>query len=155
MLLKLCKKCVYFYTSYSNCVNIHGYCSSSIYYLLISRSLHFFSLFSRLNKLSNFSSPHLLLFSQMHTNTSTQTNQHKDTLAKKKKKNTHTQRYTNTPIHKQTQTGKQQRDRSVLIKTINARLEQSELVGLTWSELVGLAWSELVGMGLAWSTLES
>ena len=74
--------------SYSNRVNIHGYCSSSIYYFInCTFAPFFFSLFSVLNKLSNFSSPHLLLFPQMHTNT---------------------------PTHKQTHTDKQQRDRSVL-----------------------------------------
>ena len=70
--------------------------------LLISRSLLFFSLFFGLNKLSN--SPLLIFFfflrctqtqTHPHTNTSIQTNQHRDTLAKKK-----TQRYTNT--HTQT-----------------------------------------------------
>ena len=113
---------------------------------------------------------------QRNTNTSTQTNQYRDTLAQKKKK---TQRNTNTPIHKQTQTNKQQRDRSMLIGTIDAWsgtigacgscligargyrsclirmigawLEQSKLVGLAWSKLMGLAWLELVSMGLALS----
>ena len=122
MLLKLCKKCVYFYTSYSNCVNIHGYCSSSIYYLLISRSLHFFSLFSRLNKLSNFSSPHLLLFSQMHTNTSTQTNQHKDTLAKNKIK-----KHGDTQIHPHTNKPKRKNN-----KETNRCL--SEWLMLDWND---------------------
>ena len=72
--------------------------------LLISCSLLFFSLFFGLNKLSN--SPLLIFFfflrctqtqtqTHPHTNTSIQTNQHRDTLAKKK-----TQRYTNT--HTQT-----------------------------------------------------
>ena len=80
--------------------------------LLISRSLLFFFFFFVLNKLSTFSSPHLFLFSQMHTNTSTQTNQQKDTLAQKKKKKKH--RYTNAPTHKQIHMDKQQRDKLVL-----------------------------------------
>ena len=67
----------------------------------------------------------------MHTNTSTQTNQHRDTLAQKKKK---TQRYTNTPTHKQTHTDKQQRDKSVLIGTIGAR--GSCLIGARGSHLI-------------------
>ena len=53
-------------------------------------------------------------------NTSTQTNEHRDTLAQKKKKKKNTERYTNTPTHKQTQTNKQQRGRSVLIRMIGA-----------------------------------
>ena len=87
--------------------------------LFISCSLPFFSLFSVLNKHSNFSSPHLLLFPQMHTNTNTPTHKHIHT------KNS-TQRYTCSKK-------KKKKDRS------------SELVGLAWSELVGmdLAWSEL------------
>ena len=88
--------------------------------LFISCSLPFFSLFSVLNKHSNFSSPHLLLFPQMHTNTNTLTHKHIHT------KNS-TQRYTCSKKKKK------KKDRS------------SELVGLAWSELVGmdLAWSEL------------
>ena len=93
--------------------------------------LLFFPFFSVLNKLSNFSSPHLLLFPQMHTNTSTQ----RYTCSKKKKK---TLKYTNTPTHKQTQMDKQQRDRSVLIGTIGAC--GSEL-GRSWSDLI---WSDLI-----------
>ena len=63
-----------------------------------------------LNKLSNFFSPYLLLFPQMHTNTPT----HKHIHTEKS-----TQRYTcskkkKTQIHKQTHTDKQQRDRLVL-----------------------------------------
>ena len=62
--------------------------------LFISCSLPFFSLFSVLNKHSNFSSPHLLLFPQMHTNTNTPTHKHihtknstqRYTCSKKKKK---------------------------------------------------------------------
>ena len=89
--------------------------------LFISRSLPFFSLFSVLNKHSNFSSPHLLLFPQMHTNTNTNTPTHKHIHTKNS-----TQRYTCSKK-------KKKKDRS------------SELVGLAWSELVGmdLAWSEL------------
>ena len=60
---------------------------------------------------------------KINPNTSTQTNLHRDTLAKKKK---------NT-------------ERLELMGTISAWLE--------WSKLVGLAWSELNGMGLSWSML--
>ena len=99
--------------SYSNRVNIHGYCSSSIYYFInCTFAPFFFSLFFVLNKLSNFSSPHLLLFPQMHTNTPTHKHIHTEIHLLKKKKKKH--RYTNTPTHKQTHTDKQQRDRSVL-----------------------------------------
>ena len=69
----------------------------------------------------------------MHTNTSSQKNQHRDILAKKKK--TQTEKQTN-PNEKTTK------------ETDRCLSERSELVGLAWSELVGLAWSELVGMGL-------
>ena len=51
-------------------------------------------------------------FPQMHTNTSSQKNQHRDILAKNNNKK---KRYTNTPTHRQTQTEKQKRDRSVLV----------------------------------------
>ena len=54
----------------------------------------------------------------MHINTSSQKNQHRDILAKKKKE-----------IHKQTQTEKQKRDRSVLIGMIGARGYGSCLIG--------------------------
>ena len=108
--------------------------------LLISRSLLFFSLFSVLNKLSNFSSPHLLLFPQMHTNTPTNKHIHIDkstqryTCSKKKKKNTNTQTHPHT--NKPTRTNNKETN-WCLIGTIGAWLEQLELVGM------GLAWSEL------------
>ena len=94
---------------------------------------------------TNSVTSHLLIFffflrcRQTHPNinTSTQTNQHKDTLAPKKKK---THRYTNTHTHAQTNPHRQTTKRQ-----IGAWLERSELMGL--------AWSELVGMGLAWSEL--
>ena len=62
----------------------------------------------------------------MHTNTSSQKNQHRDILAKKKKKNPNGK--TNKPKRKNK-------------KETNRCLSER-------SELVGLAWSELVGMGL-------
>ena len=105
--------------SYSNCVNIHGYCSSLIYYFINFTFALFFSLSSLCSTNSVTSSLLIFFFflkctqtqTHTHTNTSTQKTQHRDTLAQKKKK----------------------KDRS------------SELVGLAWSELVGmdLAWSEL------------
>ena len=108
--LKLCKN-VYISTRATVTVEIYTATVARPFIILfISRSLHFFSLFSVLNKLNNFFSPHLLLFPQMHTNTPTQKNQHRDTLAQKNKNKIE--------IHKQTQTHKQQRDRSVLIGTI-------------------------------------
>ena len=147
--------------------------------LLISCWLLFFSLFSMLNKLSNFS-PYLLLFPQMHTNTPIHKHIHTDKSIQRytcSKKKTH--RNTNTPTHKQTQTDKQQRDRSLLIGTIDAwsgmigargscligargsHLVEARgygfcLIGMigAWleqSKLVGLAWSKL--MGLAWLEL--
>ena len=115
VLLKLCKN-VYISTRATVTVEIYTVTVARPFIILfISRSLPFFSLFSvlnKLNKLSNFSSPHLLLFPQVHTNTNTPTHKHIHT-----KKST--QRYTcskkkKIEIHKQTQTHKQQRDRSVL-----------------------------------------
>ena len=116
--------------------------------LLISCSLLFFSLFFGLNKLSN--SPLLIFFfflrwtqtqTHPHTNTSIQTNQHRDTLAKKKNTKIHKHPYTNRPKWTNNK------------ETNWCLSEWSELVGLAWSELVGLAWSKLMGMGLAWSEL--
>ena len=103
--------------------------------LLISRSLLFFSLFSVLNKLSNFSSPHLLLFPQIHT----QTHPHRQInteihLLKKKKKKKHRDTQTHPHTNKPKRTNNKETDRCL-------------------SELMGLAWSELVGMGHAWSEL--
>ena len=115
-----------------------------------------------LNKLNNFSSPHLLLFPQMHTNTLTNKHIHAEkskqryTCSKKKKKNTKIHKHTHTQTNPYGQTTKRQigasRNDRCLICTW---LERLELVGLVWLELVGmgLAWSELVGMGLAWSKL--
>ena len=106
--------------SYSNRVNIHGYCSSSIYYFInCTFAPFFFSLFSVLNKLSNFSSPHLLLFPQMHTNTPTHKHIHTEiNLLKKKKKNTDTQTHPHT--NKPTQTNNKEIDQC-LTGTIKAR----------------------------------
>ena len=76
-----------FYISLSKTVYIYTFTAVTVHIvivdvyliiLLISHSHLFFSLFSVHNKLSDFSSPHLL-FPQIHTNTSTQTNQHKYT----------------------------------------------------------------------------
>ena len=122
--------------------------------LLLSRLHLFFSLFSVHNKLSNFSSPHLL-FPQMHTNTSTHKHIHIDkstqryTCSKKHTHtHTHTHRYTNTPTHKQTHTNKQQRDRLVLDRcltgTIGARGYGSCLIeSREISDLIGACGSEL------------
>ena len=71
--------------SYSNCGYLHGYCSMCIYYFINFRSHQFFSLFSMHNDLNSSSS-----FPQMHANTFTQTNQHKNTL-------THKQTHTDKP----------------------------------------------------------
>ena len=76
--------------------------------LLISRSPFFFSLFSGLNKLNNFSSPRLLLFPQMHTNTPTHKHIHIDKSIqrhacskkkKKKKKEIHKHTHTQTNLN--------------------------------------------------------
>ena len=78
-----------FSTSYDTRVNLHGHCSMCIQFFINFRSHQFFSLLSVHNDLNSSSS-----FSQMHTNTSSQKNQHRDILAKKKKgihKHTHTQ----------------------------------------------------------------
>ena len=121
VLLKLCKN-VYIFTWATVTVEIYTATVARPFIILfISRSLPFFSLFSVLNKLSNFSSSHLLLFPQMHTNTLTHKHIHTEkstqryTCSKKKKKKN---RDTQTHPHKQTHTHKQQRDRSVLIGTI-------------------------------------
>ena len=93
--------------SYSNRVNIHSYYSSSIYYF-INFTFANFSLSSPC--LTNLATSSLLIFffflkctqTHPHTNTSTQKNQHRDTLAQKKKKH----RYTNKP----TQTNNKETD---------------------------------------------
>ena len=93
--------------SYSNRVYLHSYCSMCIYYFINFRSHQFFSLFSVHNDLNSSSS-----FSQMHTNTSSQKNQHRDILAKKKKK-TQTKKHTNpTGKTKKRQIGAYRNDRS-------------------------------------------
>ena len=79
-----------FSTSYSTRVNLHGHCSMCIQFFINFRSHQFFSLFSVHNDLNSSSS-----FPQLHTNTSSQKNQHRDILAKNKKK----KGYTNTPTH--------------------------------------------------------
>ena len=75
----------------------------------------------------------------MHTNTSSQKNQHRDILAKKKK--TQTEKQTN-PNEKTTK------------ETDRCLSERSELVGLAWSELVGMGLdrsSELwIGAAVDW-----
>ena len=93
--LKLCKN-VY------NCVNIHDYCSSFIYYFTNFSFAPFFFL-SSLGSTNSITSPLLVFFfflrctqTHPHTNTSTQTNQYRDTLALKKKKK---QRDTQTHPH--------------------------------------------------------
>ena len=104
--LKLCKN-VYISTRATVTVEIYMATVAPLFIILfISCSLPFFSLFSVLNKHSNFSSPHLLFFPQMHTNTNTPTHKHIHT------KNS-TQRYTCSKKKK-----KKKKDRS------------SELVGL-------------------------
>ena len=114
--------------------------------LLISRSPFFFSLFSGLNKLNNFSSPRLLLFPQMHTNTPTHKHIHTDksiqrytcSKKKKKKRDTQTHPHTNKPKwNKET-------DRCLseqLVLDWNDRgswvlLDQSSWVSLDWSSWV-------------------
>ena len=84
-----------------------------------------------LNKLSNFSSLHLLLFPQMHTNTSTHKHIHTDkltqryTCSKKKKKNTEIHKHTHTQTNPNGQTTKRQigayRNDRCLTGTIGAR----------------------------------
>ena len=91
--------------------------------------LLFFPFFSVLNKLSNFSSPHLLLFPQMHTNTSTQ----RYTCSKKKKKNTEKNKHTHTQTNPNGQTTKRrigayQNNRCLWIGTREI-LVRSDLVG--------------------------
>ena len=124
--------------SYSNCVNIHGYCSSLIYYFINFTFALFFSLSSLCSTNSVTSSLLIFFFflkctqtqTHPHTNTSTQTNQHRDTLAQKK-----IQRYTNTPTYKQTHTDKQQRDRSMLDQNDRSSwvlLDRSSWVLLDW-----------------------
>ena len=96
--------------------------------LLISRSLLFFSLFFGLNKLSNFSFPHLLLFLQMHTNTPTHKHIHtdksiqryaclkKNNNKKKKKKQIDTQ--THPHINKPKQTNNKETDRCLSERSV-------------------------------------
>ena len=133
-------------------------------YYFINFTRSFFSL-----SFLRVTSPLLIFFfflkcTQTHPHTHTHIHIDKSiqryTCSKKKKK---TQRYTNTPTHKQTQTDKQYRDRSVLDRyltgTIGARGYGSCLIGAreisVRSDLVGSnrclwmdAWS-----GLAWSEL--
>ena len=133
------------YTVNSNREYIHGYCSpcKPFFYFIFSLLYQTTSLPQPLQQLVRqnqlkINQTHLLKINQnqpsfnwkltqnqqkINPNTSTQTNLHRDTLAKKKK---------NT-------------ERLELMGTISAWLE--------WSKLVGLAWSELNGMGLAWSVL--
>ena len=109
VLLKLCKN-VYISTRATITVEIYtANVACPFIILFISRSLPFFSLFSvlnKLNKLSNFSFPHLLLFPQMHTNTPTHKHIHTEkstqryTCSKKKrKKEIHKHTHTNKPKH--------------------------------------------------------
>ena len=135
MFLKVCKD-VYIYTFATLTVYIYMVTVARPFIILLLSRLHlFFSLFSVHNKLSNFSSPHLL-FPQMHTATSTQINQYRDT---------QTHPHTNKP----TRTN-QQRDRSVLdwndrclTKTIGAC--GSCLIGACGSCLIGACGSCLIG----------
>ena len=106
-----------------------------------------------LNKLSNFSSPHLLLFPQVHTNTNTPTHKHihtkkstqRYTCSKKKKIEIHKHTHTNKPKHtnnKETDqclTGTIRAYGSCLIRANGSRLIGARGYG---SCLIG-AWSEL------------
>ena len=91
-------KTVYIYTFAT--LTVHIYTITIVVYtiiLLISHFTPFFFSFSSLckrNSISNFSSPHLL-FPHIHTNTSTETNQHKNTQTHPHT-NTSTQKYINT-----------------------------------------------------------
>ena len=144
---KSVQRCVYLYTCYSNRIYLHNYCSSSIYYFINFTSAPFFSLFS-LCTTNLVTSPHLIFCflrctqTHPHTNTSTQTNQHKDT---------QTHPHTNKP----TRTS-QRRDRSVLNRndrclwndrcltgTISAC--GSYLIGACGSCLIGVCVSCLIG----------
>ena len=100
--------------SYSTRVNLHGHCSMCSFLLI---SVH--TNFSLSSPCTTTSTPHFLFLrcTQTHPHRKINTKIH---LLKKK-------RYTNTPTHKQTQTEKQKRDRSVLIGTIGAR--RSRLIG--------------------------
>ena len=90
-------KLVYKYTIATITVHICTVTVACVFIiLLISRSYLFCSLFSVHNKLSDFSSSHLL-FPQMHTNTPAHKHTHTDKS---------TQRYINTSTHKQTHTDK-------------------------------------------------
>ena len=75
----------------------------------------------------------------MHTNTFTQTNQHRDTLAPKKKKNTEIHKHTYTQTNLNGQTTKRQidayRNDRCLTGTIGAR--GSHLIGARGSRLIG------------------
>ena len=115
--------------------------------LFISRSLPFFSLFSVLNKLSNFSSPHLLLFPQMHTNTPTHKHIHTEkstqryTCSKKKKK----KRYTNKPKY----TNNKETDRCLLERLVFDRC-LTGTIGAHGSCLIGASGSRLIGVSGSW-----
>ena len=81
---KSVQRCVYLYTCYSNRVYLHDYYSSSICYFINFTFAPFFSLFSPCTT-NSVTSPRLIFFflrctqTHPHTNTSTQTNQHKNT----------------------------------------------------------------------------
>ena len=98
-----------FSTSYSTCVNLHGHCSMCIQFFINFRSHQFFSLFSVHNDLNSSSS-----FPQMHTKTSSQKNQHRDILAKKKKTQTEKQTNPNGKTKKR-QIGAYRNDRSLWV----------------------------------------
>ena len=98
-----------FSTSYSTCVNLHGHCSMCIKFFINFRSHQFFSLFSVHNDLNSSSS-----FPQMHTKTSSQKNQHRDILAKKKKTQTEKQTNPNGKTKKR-QIGAYRNDRSLWV----------------------------------------
>ena len=99
---KSVQRCVYLYTCYSNRVYLHDYCSPSIYYFINFMFAPFFSLFSPCTT-NPVTSPRLIFFflrctqTHPHTNTSTQTNQHRDT---------QTHPHTNKPTHNHKHTDK-------------------------------------------------
>ena len=152
MFLKVCKD-VYIYTLVTVTVYIYTITVARPFIiLLISCSHLFFSLFSPCTT-NSITSPRLVFFflrctqTHPHTNTSTQINQHRDT---------------QTNPHKQTN---EETDRCLIetigaCGTIDAWLERSMLVGLTWLVLVGLVWLEFVCLAwselvhLAWSVLD-
>ena len=120
--------------SYSNCVNIHGYCISSMYYF-INFTRSFFSL-----SFLRVTSPLLIFFFFLKC---TQTHPHT---------HTHPHRQINTKIHLLKKKKKKHRDiqthpHTNKPKRTNNKETDQCLIG-TWLER-----SELVGMGLAWSEL--